>query len=118
MRFGALLVAFVAQAAEGPALAQETDVAVTATQLKEAECDAIEMTANVSMLWRQNGKPLSEARKELLSMAPDLMKDISESILLDAYDQPRYGTAQFKQDAVTDFASEWYLSCLKTRKPG
>ncbi|GAB3099823.1 hypothetical protein G8770_03680 [Aestuariicella hydrocarbonica] len=74
-------------------------------------CKMVESTATTIMKARQNGAALSN----LMEIADD--SKFIEQVAIMAYDQPQYSTPENQKNAVSKFANELYLACIKeTRK--
>lgn len=43
------------------------------------------------------------------------IRQLSTSIIVMAYDRPRFSSQEYVDAAVTDFENEIYLQCLKSR---
>ena len=43
--------------------------------------------------------------------------DLLETIIISAYEVPRYGVESNKQESVEDFRNKVYLQCAKVHKP-
>lgn len=64
---------------------------------------------------RQKGASLKDGLT--LTGDPDNpFHDIARMIVLDAWEQPRYGTESIQQDAIGDFRDKWHLSCIRANE--
>lgn len=73
--------------------------------------------ANTLMKARQNGmsldKMLEVNDKAYLDTKNSNMRQISQMIIRDAYEQPNYKTESYKQEQLNEFSSKYYLGCMK-----
>ena len=72
------------------------------------------------MDFRQDGLPVIDAMK-IGDDAYDKVKDkyaheILQKIILDAYEQPQFGTLEYKQNESKEFANKYYLGCMAMYK--
>lgn len=83
----------------------------------EKNCRDIMRVANTLMKARQNGmsldKMLEVNDRAYLDTQDSNMRQISQMIIRDAYDQPNYKTESYKQDQLNEFSSKYYLGCMK-----
>lgn len=73
-------------------------------------CKELSKLSGRVMMARQNGVPVAT-----LMNAP-IDKDIRElfkSIILKAYETPRYDTIRMRQRAINDYHNIWYVACIK-----
>lgn len=63
------------------------------------------------MTGRQNGVPIRDAIANVIPLTPVDSQNLMRTIITKAYETPRYGSASFKQDAITDFGNEVFLMC-------
>lgn len=92
--------------------------ALQATWLAHAEeadwrtmCSSASKFAETVMVERQNGRSMAE----LIEAAEG--NDLLETIIISAYEEPRYGVENNKQQSVEDFRNKVYLQCAKAHKP-
>ena len=88
-------------------------------------CGSLGKMARSIMIARQNGKDVNDIlQKALATLGPDqrelrvkgIAKNLGEiyvSIVMAAYETPRYGTRAFRERAVDDFGNDWSVACLK-----
>jgi hypothetical protein len=87
--------------------------ATTALMMTTAHAD--EVCANLGeyartvMESRQLGVPLSK----VMAVVKDA--DIPKKIALDAYEQPRFQSEEFRQTAIEDFGNKWETLCYRVR---
>ncbi len=83
-------------------------------------CEQLYLTAKIFMDFRQDGLPVIDAMK-ISDDAYDKVKDkyaheILQKIILDAYEQPQFGTLEYKQNESKEFANKYYLGCMAMYK--
>ena len=64
------------------------------------------------MTFRQEGVSIAE----MIELSKDEGNDVREyveSLILTAYEQPRYSTERIKQETIENFRDEAYLACAK-----
>lgn len=78
-------------------------------------CELHSKSAKYIMEARQNGAPMSDAMKIASNgdSGPKL-KELMRSIVVSAYETPRFGSKQLKDSAVSEFENKVYLSCIKS----
>jgi hypothetical protein len=89
------------------ALIAASTSATTANAEEGMDCEAIEALAKQIMIARQNNMPISR----LMSVAggnPGI-----ESMVVRAYDEPRFSTRDYQQNAINDFANEAASTCYQ-----
>jgi len=70
-------------------------------------CTTISGLANSIMDARQRNMPMSNVMK-----AAGTNKEI-QSMIIEAYQKPRFGTKTYQDNAITDFANHWFLICMQ-----
>lgn len=103
-----------------------TVLAVVAAAPSKADdlCDGISKLATTVMHARQNGadmaKMMSIASKPCTGKSGDdlklcnLLRPIQQSLVVEAYKQPRYSTTSYQEKATSDFANSMYLACYES----
>ena len=87
-------------------LAAVLALSVFSAQAEESHfCESVGELATIIMQNRQKGVDLSKMLT--LSKGDDGVK----TMVLDAYNSPRYSTDVYKNDAVSDFSNKWVLAC-------
>ena len=87
-------------------LAVALSLAVFSAQAEESYfCESVGELATIIMQNRQKGVDLSKMLA--LSKGDDGVK----TMVLDAYNSPRYSTDKYIADAVSDFSNKWVLAC-------
>lgn len=71
------------------------------------KCVSVGEFAGKVMQIRQNGVKMSEIVNRLGHDNPLL------SIVIDAYDTPRFRTEDYKEAAITKFENKYYMECVK-----
>ena len=72
-----------------------------------------DMAKNI-MEGRQGGISMAEMME--IAGKSDIIKDISEEMVIQAYEYPRYNTERYKRRTAEDFRDQWYLICIKARR--
>lgn len=101
-----LTLTFALMIIASPLLAQDTG---GETLKKDDYCEKISEISEAIMESRQRGVSLSNA----LGTSP---LDIVRTIVLDAWESPRYSTESVVQREVDDFRDQWHLVCLKAMR--
>lgn len=73
-------------------------------------CAKLGGVAEKTMIKRQEGFPM---QKLMEVVAVGDLREMMESLIIAAYDSPRYATAGMQQKAVEDFRNDVYLQCVK-----
>ena len=73
-------------------------------------CDVVYDTSKTIMEVRQLGRPMGELIKKAKGNAAE---DMLRSIIITAYDSPKYELKQLKEKSINDFSNTWYLECIK-----
>ena len=78
-------------------------------------CKSIANFAAVVMEKRQAGTAM-DAMIDLIhgSESDNGLRKVLESIILRAYENPRYGTEEFKKRSVNDFRNDIYVECYRS----
>jgi hypothetical protein len=77
-------------------------------------CASLSDMARSIMGARQNGAAMSEMIKIAQNTDPKLV-DLVSSIVVAAYDEPRFSSPEYQREAVDDFGNAVYLTCFKSR---
>ncbi|WP_305967426.1 hypothetical protein [Marinobacter salsuginis] len=75
---------------------------------EQPSCEDVSDLARDVMRNRQANIPMAEMMKATEGMP------MVQSIIKEAYKIPRYGSEEFKRDAMTDFSNNWYMACLES----
>ena len=79
----------------------------------EENCKTLSAFAFMAMGARQNGTPLSSSI-DIANGIPDKNeRDIAKKIVLDAYDQSKYSSKEYKENSRVEFSSKYMLACMK-----
>ena len=80
-------------------------------------CQVQEQGASAIMGLRQNGERIAKILSTYENQNPaDTDTDVNKMIkrvILEAYEEPRFMTEEFKSRAITDYADKVFLRCLK-----
>jgi len=63
---------------------------------------------------RQHGIPMADVMEV---EADPSIADLRRSLIIWAYEEPRYYTEDLQRDSAVDFANEVYLACMKAGQP-
>lgn len=75
-------------------------------------CESIMEAAEVTMRSRQTGVSAVEAI-ELANNATGSIRDMLREMIVKAYSSPRYSTDEYRESAADDFATDYYIECIK-----
>lgn len=79
----------------------------------EENCKTMSAFAFMAMGARQNGTPLSSSI-DIANGIPDKNeRDIAKKIVLDAYDQTKYSSQEYKENSRVEFSNKYMLACMK-----
>lgn len=81
------------------------------TRLLEEQCVTYSSFAETVMEQRQKGMPLQEQAR--VAKGLNMWHGVYRAVILDAYDEPQWGTAESKRNAASEFSSKVHLICLK-----
>lgn len=83
-------------------------------------CEQLYLTAKIFMEFRQAGLPVIDAMKisdDAYAESKDKYAyEILQKIILDAYEQPQFGTDEYKQRESIEFGNKYYLGCMAMYK--
>lgn len=82
-----------------------------AAETWQTKCAEISQLATSIMNARQNGMPM--ARIIELSTGSGGVEDLAHLMTIDAFEEPRYNTANYQARAKERFRDAWYLKCVK-----
>jgi len=106
-------------------------VASSSVNAEQSVCDWLTTQAREIMKARQYGYEMSEALAQVRELSTRMEKEAAsdgangagatvgrwlESMVDHAYERPRFSTDQYRQDAITDFASDAMLDCRRAFK--
>lgn len=82
-----------------------------------ADCQIVESLARTMMKARQSGMPAVELLKviEQQKETPQV-KTAMKNLMVEAYKQPRFSVEEYQQNAINDFANEWFVMCLQNEE--
>lgn len=83
----------------------------------EESCRNLMKVAGMAMKARQDGTPLEAMLQAIDIVKKDgLSNEGGESfrqILIDAYSQLEYSSQEYRQRAINDFSSKYYINCMR-----
>lgn len=77
-------------------------------------CEKVAEYARTVMRARQQGVRMVDAMPS--ETVDKNTKTAMEAIVMAAYEQPRFASAEYQQKAVTDFENAIFLACLKEQR--
>ena len=83
----------------------------------QESCQTTANLAEIVMTRRQEGVSIVE----MVTIVKDMPigskeRELTESILINAYGQPKFSTEEYIEEAITDFKNEVYLECAKSMR--
>ncbi|WP_139194601.1 hypothetical protein [Roseovarius tolerans] len=87
-------------------------------------CETLASMGHGIMTERQKGRPMTQITKKYTELwvgkglSPDVEKVLqkySKQLIMQAYEQPRFSTASYQKEQVTEFENSIFLSCLKSQ---
>ena len=96
---------------------------VTMPALSDDTCTQIALYAEKVMEYRQAGKSIIEAFKEIpaaeiAAFPEENLRVFREGVIKEAYGKPFFSTSEMKTRATVDFMNSYYLGCEKAMKRG
>jgi len=76
----------------------------------QSHCERVGILATSIMEARQSGAPMSE----LMKIADG--NKLLQLMVVQAYEEPRFSSDRYQQNATNDFRAEWELACYKAMK--
>jgi hypothetical protein len=78
-------------------------------------CMVVSDMAKAMMTNRQAGVPLSEiiAKMDADKEMPESVRTMMTSIVMAAYDEPKFNSPDNQQEAINEFSSAMMLQCMK-----
>jgi hypothetical protein len=99
-------IVFVVALGAGLCVAQRASAAEDWTE----RCKSISSLAATIMKGRQAGVSMSS----MMDVTVDAdIKNLTTSMVMDAYEKPRYSTEKVQQETISDFRDDWYLKCAQ-----
>lgn len=95
-------------------LASTSQAARTDSEKSEL-CRVVKELAEVTMDNRLSGVDVVESMRIANSASSDERALVRE-IVIKAYSSPNYKTDEYKESAIKDFGTEYYLDCIKHAK--
>ena len=81
---------------------------VMADDVHEA-CTELAKLAEVVMEKRQEGV----AMPEMMAVVTDPEHDLIRTMIVNAYEEPRWNSASIRHQTICEFRDSWYLKCYK-----
>lgn len=76
-------------------------------------CQSVSELAESIMTVRQHGVPIYDAMKIVGMDDIDAINELSENLVLMAYERPRYSSEENQKNIIGDFRDSAYLMCAK-----
>jgi hypothetical protein len=76
-------------------------------------CNSIASYAETAMTKRQEGFLMVQMMEIAIGSDSDNVNEFGRTIIIEAYEHPRYSTTEFQREAIADFRDRWYLWCAK-----
>lgn len=93
-----------------------SSLAAGASASDQIDCEIYDKIAKAAMEIRQKGVPMADAIKPMSKKKTDPQEESVRVAMLtvfkEAYRSPRFDTPKYQQDAVSDFRSKIYSTCL------
>lgn len=89
---------------------------VHATDNWQASCKSASRLSRMIMQLRQDGKDLSGVMDTISKTGDSDSQKMATDLVMEAYKEPRYQTAEMQQKSVDDFANDIYLRCAEELK--
>lgn len=87
-------------------LATTLTLSTFAANAETTYCEELEKLSRTIMTKRQENVPMVDMIKIVGNV------EAAKLITMDAYERPRFSVADNKQNAINDFANEWFMVCL------
>ena len=85
-------------------------------QLTYEACKSLGDTARAVMQSRQVGVPLSTTLGNIPADAPPTVRQLLQTIVMQAYEEPRYQSAEMQVRATQDFRNRLEGTCFKNAR--
>ncbi|WP_157969712.1 hypothetical protein [Pseudomonas huaxiensis] len=93
-----------------------TAFSANSSATEQIDCEVYDKIAKAAMEIRQKGVAMADAIKPMSKKKTDPQEEAVRLAMLtvfkDAYRSPRFDTPKYQQDAVSDFRSKIYSTCL------
>lgn len=86
---------------------------LSAPSMAEDFCLQMHNVGKTIMGSRQNGVPLPQLMG-LINESEESLRDPLKEITVEAYSQPRYNSKEMQKKAISEFANDLYVQCLKS----
>jgi len=88
-------------------------VSITANA-KGVNCDIVGTLSKHIMEARQRNVPMQKAMS-IIDTKSEALNTFVKTLVIKAYNEPRYNNNEYRQNAVTDFQNEIYSACVKNQ---
>lgn len=93
-------------------LAALLSATVTAAHAEEHICESFGKLAETIMKARQSDMPLNKMMSAIPKMNESI-QPIARTMILEAYDGPKYSSSEYQQRAMASFRNDAELACYK-----
>lgn len=92
-------------------------MAHSATDTNEEYCKDLYQLAENIMFFRQDGASVIKQMELVESMKPTKdFKRLMEMMIEKAYKEPKFGSEEYKAEAITEFANDIYIRCKQANR--
>tara|TARA_R110002049_G_scaffold96042_1_gene235486 strand:+ start:115 stop:408 length:294 start_codon:yes stop_codon:yes gene_type:complete len=77
---------------------------------EQSNCQGVSSLARVIMESRQTGVNIID----VINAVDD--NELAKVIIIEAYKDPKFSTDDYKKTSINEFASRWYIICLKEKE--
>lgn len=95
------------------AVAKETSQSAESESAWRSMCEPVSSLAETIMRNRQHGAPMVGMMKKLETVDPNI-RNVIKSLIITAYEKPRWNSDQMVLREVQDFRDQSYLACIKS----
>lgn len=86
-----------------------------AVEIDDSDCRFVMDLSKTVMESRQIGMSATTMTDVLVNNSDDhKFKGLIMKMIIRAYDAPKYSSAEYQQEAASEFANGYYLDCMKT----
>ncbi|MFX5003469.1 hypothetical protein ABTC25_09335 [Acinetobacter baumannii] len=83
----------------------------------DKHCRDVNKLAENVMLFRQEGVSVVRQMEMIECIKPSRdFKRLMEMMVEEAYKEPKFGSEEYKAEAITEFANNWYIQCKQANR--
>jgi hypothetical protein len=79
----------------------------------KSHCTALSQLAEKIMENRQKGVPMHQQMERI--SGTDEIHELGRTLIVEAYDTPKFGSPKYKNEAITEYGNEAMLACYKAK---